>query len=240
LRPCSPHRLFRPRRQGRYTLRARTAPRSSIPPCSTGRSRSPALPAVRARDSSAIRIRSATRRPSATSRTKARPCRGSPSISALLRRSTSAISDLSQRRLLRWQHGQLHRAFRPPGGGLLSMFGVAAATRGLYRRPTNWLGLVSRPVLHRHPDADEPAWGSSCAVSSCRRSGGTQPAIGITGDALFDLKPLAPGRRPGSAEPLRRPKEYRRLATTDHFKHSEDKVMEFGRFFGFSARSCSR
>jgi YidC/Oxa1 family membrane protein insertase len=61
-------------------------------------------------------------------------------------------------------------------------------------------------------------------------------AFGVTGFAQFDLKPLAAGASATlGASYYAGPKEYRRLADTDHFKHDEDLVMEFG-FFGFFAK----
>lgn len=61
-------------------------------------------------------------------------------------------------------------------------------------------------------------------------------AYGVTGHAQFDLKPLPVG---GSvtwgAGYYAGPKEYPRLADTDHFKHNEDLAMQFG-FFGFFAK----
>jgi len=58
-------------------------------------------------------------------------------------------------------------------------------------------------------------------------------AFGLTANALFDLKPLPPGASTTWAGTLYAgPKEYRRLANTDHFKHSEDRIMQFSSGFG--------
>lgn len=61
-------------------------------------------------------------------------------------------------------------------------------------------------------------------------------AYGVTGTAYFDLKPLAAGATSTwSATYYAGPKEYRRLADTDNFKHNEDLAMQFG-FFGFFSK----
>jgi YidC/Oxa1 family membrane protein insertase len=65
--------------------------------------------------------------------------------------------------------------------------------------------------------------------------GSTVPSIGITGNALFDVKPLAPhGETKLGMDFYVGPKEYSRLAKTDIFKHDQDKVMQFGYFKFFS------
>ncbi|HSY53891.1 MAG TPA: YidC/Oxa1 family insertase periplasmic-domain containing protein [Opitutaceae bacterium] len=62
----------------------------------------------------------------------------------------------------------------------------------------------------------------------------TVPDIGITGSALFDVKPLAPnGEIKLGMDLYVGPKEYSRLANADIFKHDQDKVMQFGKVFGF-------
>jgi YidC/Oxa1 family membrane protein insertase len=62
----------------------------------------------------------------------------------------------------------------------------------------------------------------------------TVPDIGITGSALFDVKPLAPnGETKLGMDLYVGPKEYSRLANADIFKHDQDKVMQFGKVFGF-------
>jgi YidC/Oxa1 family membrane protein insertase len=61
-------------------------------------------------------------------------------------------------------------------------------------------------------------------------------AYGVTGTLQLDLKPLAPhATATWGAGYYSGPKEYRRLANTDRFKHNEDLVMEFG-FFGWFAK----
>lgn len=58
-------------------------------------------------------------------------------------------------------------------------------------------------------------------------------AYGVTAYAQFDLKPLAPGASTTlGASYFAGPKEYRRLANADVFKHGEEKVMQFSSGFG--------
>lgn len=57
-------------------------------------------------------------------------------------------------------------------------------------------------------------------------------AYAVTGELQVDLKPIpANGTAQWSAIYFAGPKEYRRLARTDNFKKSEDKVMNFAPFF---------
>lgn len=57
-------------------------------------------------------------------------------------------------------------------------------------------------------------------------------AYGITAYLQVELKPIpAGGSLTWGATYFSGPKEYRRLSSTDHFKHSEDKVMNFAPFF---------
>jgi YidC/Oxa1 family membrane protein insertase len=61
------------------------------------------------------------------------------------------------------------------------------------------------------------------------------PNIGIAGSAYFDVKPLAPnGETKLGMDFYVGPKEYKRLANSDVFKHDQDKVMQFGFFKFFS------
>jgi len=63
----------------------------------------------------------------------------------------------------------------------------------------------------------------------------TIPNIGIAGSAHFDVKPLAPnGETKLGMDFYVGPKEYKRLANSDVFKHDQDKVMQFGFFKFFS------
>ena len=58
-------------------------------------------------------------------------------------------------------------------------------------------------------------------------------AYGITAYAQFDLKPLAAGASTTfGASYFAGPKEYKRLANTDVFKHHENEVMQFNTFPG--------
>jgi YidC/Oxa1 family membrane protein insertase len=62
-------------------------------------------------------------------------------------------------------------------------------------------------------------------------------AYGVAASAQFDLKPLAAGASTTwGATYYAGPKEYRRLAKTDHFPHNEDLVMDFGKYFGFFSK----
>ncbi len=57
----------------------------------------------------------------------------------------------------------------------------------------------------------------------------TIPNIGIAGSARFDVKALAPhGETKLGMDFYVGPKEYKRLANADVFKHDQDKVMQFG------------
>jgi YidC/Oxa1 family membrane protein insertase len=59
-------------------------------------------------------------------------------------------------------------------------------------------------------------------------------AYGVSGATQFDLPAIAPhGETKLGLNFYIGPKEYRRLANTDVFKANQDKVMQFGRFFGF-------
>ncbi|HEV8073649.1 MAG TPA: YidC/Oxa1 family insertase periplasmic-domain containing protein, partial [Opitutaceae bacterium] len=63
----------------------------------------------------------------------------------------------------------------------------------------------------------------------------TTPNIGIAGGTRFDVKPLAPnGETQLGMDFYVGPKEYKRLANSDVFKHDQDKVMQFGFFKFFS------
>ncbi len=65
--------------------------------------------------------------------------------------------------------------------------------------------------------------------------GSLVPDIGVAGNVLFDLKPLAPHEETKlGLDFYVGPKEYNRLANPDVFKHDQDKVMEFGMFKFFS------
>ncbi|HVU17954.1 MAG TPA: membrane protein insertase YidC [Candidatus Didemnitutus sp.] len=62
-------------------------------------------------------------------------------------------------------------------------------------------------------------------------------AYGLTGQAEFDLKPLAANASSTwGATYFAGPKEYRRLAKSENFAHDEDKVMEFGWFSGIFSK----
>ncbi len=62
--------------------------------------------------------------------------------------------------------------------------------------------------------------------------GGSRTDVGITAAARFDQPSLAPGASQTHTGLLYvGPKEYTRLARSDEFKHREDKVMQFDRYF---------
>ena len=64
--------------------------------------------------------------------------------------------------------------------------------------------------------------------------GDSRVVRGVTGAARFDLPVLAAhGEAKLGSDFYVGPKEYKRLSNGDIFKHDEDKVMEFGKFFGF-------
>ena len=66
-------------------------------------------------------------------------------------------------------------------------------------------------------------------------SDSTIPNIGIAGGTCFDVKPLAPnGEVKLGMDFYVGPKEYKRLANADVFKHDQDKVMQFGFWKFFS------
>jgi YidC/Oxa1 family membrane protein insertase len=66
-------------------------------------------------------------------------------------------------------------------------------------------------------------------------------AYGISGATVFDLPTIAPqGEAKLGMNFYVGPKEYRRLANTDVFKANQDKVMQFGKVFGFFAQLLSR
>ena len=62
-------------------------------------------------------------------------------------------------------------------------------------------------------------------------------AYGVTAAAQFDLPPLAANASTTwGATYFAGPKEYSRLSQSINFKHNEDLVMEFGKYFGFFSK----
>ena len=62
-------------------------------------------------------------------------------------------------------------------------------------------------------------------------------AYGITGSAQFILPPIAAnGTASVGANFYVGPKEYKRLANVDVFKADQDKIMDYGRFFGWASQ----
>jgi len=123
-------------------------------------------------------------------------------------------------------------AFDP---GFLSKFGMGDATpKAVLERsgPVVW-SAVKNQFFASIYTPDQP--GQSVAIRRVELpppAGGTRTDTGITAAARFDLPSLAPGASVVHGGLLYvGPKEYSRLARTDEFKHSEDKVMQFDRYF---------
>ncbi len=126
------------------------------------------------------------------------------------------------------------------GGGFFSNFGLGSKTDLPFiekAAPVKW-AVVKNQFFASVLSPDEAGTGvrvervkmDPLAPDSLRQ------AYGVAGTAQFDLKPLAAGASAtwGTGY-YAGPKEYRRLANTDRFKHNEDLVMEFG-FFGWFAK----
>ncbi len=126
------------------------------------------------------------------------------------------------------------------GGGFLSNFGVGSKTDlPFIEKPVavTWAS-VKNQFFAAFLTLDQP--GTAIRLERVKTSPRApvedRRAYGVTGYALFDLKPLAAGATvTWGATYYAGPKEYHRLANTDFFKHNEDLVMEFG-FFGFFAK----
>ena len=126
------------------------------------------------------------------------------------------------------------------GGGFLSNFGVGSkADLPFIEKPAvvQWAS-VKNQFFTAILTPDQP--GTGVRVERVKLKPLAPPedrtAYGVTGYALFDLKPLAPGASiTWGATYYTGPKEYRRLAEADHFTHNEDLAMEFG-FFGFFSK----
>jgi len=122
------------------------------------------------------------------------------------------------------------------GGGLLAMVGMKDGTPPPFLQYTTNLAWASVKnqffVMILTPD--QPGTGVHIerikldpAAPATERK-----AYGVTTYAQFDLKPLPPGgSETFGANYFAGPKEYKRLANTDHFKHNEAKVMQFDSSF---------
>lgn len=118
------------------------------------------------------------------------------------------------------------------GGGFLSNFGIGSRTPKPYLEQ---LGVVRWATVKNQFFAaiftpDEPGIGIvTRRVELPPFPDSTQPVIGMTGTARFDLKPLAPqGTTSLNGTFYVGPKEYKRLAKMEL---SQDKVMQFDRYF---------
>ncbi len=123
-------------------------------------------------------------------------------------------------------------AFQP---GFLSKFGAGDSTPKAvleHSGPVVWAAVKNQFFASIYTP-DQP--GQSVAIRRVELpppSGGTRTDTGITAAARFDLPALAPGASIVHGGLLYvGPKEYSRLARSDEFKHSEDKVMQFDRYF---------
>ncbi len=123
-------------------------------------------------------------------------------------------------------------AFQP---GLLSKVGVGDATpKAILERSGSvvWAAVKNQFFASIYTP-DQP--GQSVAIRRVELpppSGATRTDTGITAAARFDLPALAPGATAVHGGLLYvGPKEYSRLARSDEFKHNEDKVMQFDRYF---------
>lgn len=123
-------------------------------------------------------------------------------------------------------------AFEP---GFLSRFGVGDPTpKNIieHTQPIVWAAVKNQFFASIYTP-DQP--GQSIAVRRVELPplpGSTHTDIGLTAAARFDVTALAPGATlVNSGRLYVGPKEYKRLARVDEFKHSEDKVMQFDRYF---------
>lgn len=123
-------------------------------------------------------------------------------------------------------------AFDP---GFLSRFGIGDPTpKNIIElpQPLVWAAVKNQFFASVYTP-DQP--GQSVAVRRVELPplpGSTRTDIGLTAAARFDLTAIPPGGTITHAGRLYvGPKEYNRLARSEEFKHSEDKVMQFDRYF---------
>ena len=119
--------------------------------------------------------------------------------------------------------------------GFLSRFGAGDPTPKTVleqTRPIVWAAVKNQFFAGIYTP-DEP--GQSVAIRRVELPplpGSTRTDTGITAAARFDQSALAPGAsRTHGGQLYVGPKEYSRLSNTDVFKHREDKVMQFDRYF---------
>ena len=123
------------------------------------------------------------------------------------------------------------------GGGFLSSFGVGRRESVAYIAPSTpvvWAS-VKNQFFTAVLTPDQPGVGTIIRRVELPPFPGTQRLVsGVAGAARFDLPVLvAHGEAKLGSDFYVGPKEYKRLSNGDIFKHDEDKVMEFGTFFGF-------
>ncbi|MBA4136831.1 MAG: hypothetical protein C0518_05895 [Opitutus sp.] len=126
------------------------------------------------------------------------------------------------------------------GGGFLSGFGIGSKTDlPFIESPAavHWAS-VKNQFFASILTPDEPGSGVRIERVKIYPNAPVEDrrAYGVTGIAHFDFKPVpANATSTWGATYYAGPKEYRRLANTDHFKHNEDLAMQFG-FFGFFSK----
>lgn len=126
------------------------------------------------------------------------------------------------------------------GGGFLSSFGIGSKVDLPFieqTAPVVWAS-VKNQFFAMILTPDQPGTGLRVERVKLdpRAPDSDRRVYGVTGIAQFELKPLGAGESSTWGATLYAgPKEYRRLSDTDHFKHSEDLIMEFG-FFGFFSK----
>ncbi|MBA3848469.1 MAG: hypothetical protein C0502_00555 [Opitutus sp.] len=126
------------------------------------------------------------------------------------------------------------------GGGFLSSFGIGSKTDLPFIEQSaavQWAS-VKNQFFASILTPDQPGAGIRIERVKVYPQAPVEDhrAYGVTGLAYFDFKPLAAhATSTWGATYYAGPKEYNRLANTDHFKKNEDKAMQFG-FFGWFAK----
>jgi len=119
-------------------------------------------------------------------------------------------------------------------GGILSFFGLAPLVWKPIAPVSKFSPIVWASVKNQFFASiltpDEPGMGIDAGGIALPSS-----EVGVEGSVLFNVKPLAPhGEESLGMNFYVGPKEYKRLANADVFKHDQDKLMEFGFFKIFS------
>lgn len=126
------------------------------------------------------------------------------------------------------------------GGGVLSWIGMKSSAPPPYieeAAPVVWASAKNQ-FFTSILTLEEPGTGVRVERYKVNPTASLQDrrAYGVTGYAQFSLKPLAPEATSSwKASYYAGPKEYRRLANSDHFKHNEDLAMQLG-YFSFFAK----